>query len=89
MFIQVITGATGIVTNGLRKNFEILPGKNSVDSIQKTAKLGTAHIILEVLQSETDSLCGGDRRWFRRIIGKERPVTRDNLLTHSMQQSPS
>jgi hypothetical protein len=32
-----------------------------------------------VLQSETGSLSGGDRRWFkRRSTGEKRPVTRDN-----------
>ena len=43
----------GIVTEGLRKNFEAIPGKHSIDSLQKTASLGTSHIIRNVLQSET------------------------------------
>jgi len=42
--IPVIIGATGIVTRSLRKNLEIVPGKNSIDSIRKTAILGTSHI---------------------------------------------
>ena len=33
--IPVITGATGIVTRSLRKNLETVPGKHSVDSLQK------------------------------------------------------
>jgi hypothetical protein len=33
--ILVITGATGIVTKGLKKCLEIIPGKHSVDSLQK------------------------------------------------------
>ena len=49
----VITAATGIVTKGLRKYFAAIPGKHSIDSLQKTAVLGTSHIIWEVLQSET------------------------------------
>jgi len=48
----IITGATGIVTRGLRKNLEALPGKHSIDSLQKTAILGTPHIIRKVLQCE-------------------------------------
>jgi len=50
--VPVIIGATGIVTRGLRKNLEAVPGKHSIDSLQKTAILGTSHIIREVLQCE-------------------------------------
>jgi hypothetical protein len=41
--IPVITGATGIVTKSIRKNLENIPGKHSIDSLQKTAILGTSH----------------------------------------------
>ena len=50
--VPVIIGATGIVTRGLRKNFETVQGKHSIDSLQKTAILGTSHIIRKVLQCE-------------------------------------
>jgi len=50
--IPIITGATGIVTRSLRKNLEAVPGKHSIDSLQKTAILGTSHIIRKVLQCE-------------------------------------
>jgi len=50
--IPIIIGATGIVKRSLRKNLEAVPGKHSVDSLQKTAGLGTSHIIRKVLQSE-------------------------------------
>jgi hypothetical protein len=50
--IPVIIGATGIVTEGLKKNLEAIPGKHSIDSLQKAAMLGTSHIIQKVLQSE-------------------------------------
>ena len=30
---------------GLTKNLEAIPGKHSIDSLQKTALLGTSHII--------------------------------------------
>ena len=36
----------------LRKNLETVPGKHSIDSLQKTAILGTSHIIRKVLQCE-------------------------------------
>ena len=50
--VPAIIGATGIVTRSLRKNLETVPGKNSIDSLQKTAILGTSHIIRKVLQCE-------------------------------------
>jgi hypothetical protein len=50
--ILVITGATGIVKKGLRKILKTIPGKHSIDSLQKTAVLGTSHIIWKVLQCE-------------------------------------
>jgi hypothetical protein len=53
VIIPVVIGATGRVTKGLTKNLESIPGKLSIDSLQKTAILGTSHIIREVLQSET------------------------------------
>jgi hypothetical protein len=53
MIIRAVIGATGIATKGLKKNLEAIPGKHSIDSLQKTAILGTSHIIRKVLQSET------------------------------------
>jgi hypothetical protein len=50
--IPVIIGATGVVTRSLRKNLEAIPGKHSIDSLQKTAILGTSHIIWKALQCE-------------------------------------
>jgi hypothetical protein len=76
--VPVIIGATGIVTKSLRKNSEAIPGKHSIDSLQKTATLGTSHKIRHVLQCETLSLSGGGQRWFKINTRKKRPVTRDN-----------
>jgi len=53
MIIPVIIGATRIVTKGVMKNLEAILGEDSIDSLQKTAILGTSHIIQKVLQSET------------------------------------
>jgi len=50
--IPIIIGATGIVTRSLRKYLEAIPGKHSIDSLQKTAILGTSHITRKVLQCE-------------------------------------
>jgi len=53
--IPVIMGVTGIVTGSLRKNLEAtrISGKHSIDSLQKTAILGTSHIIRKASQCES------------------------------------
>jgi hypothetical protein len=51
--IPVIIGATGIITKSLRKNLEAIQGKHSIDSLQKTVKLGISHILRKVMQCET------------------------------------
>jgi hypothetical protein len=45
----IMIGATGIVTKCLKKTFEAILGKHSVDPLHKTAMLGTSHIIWKVL----------------------------------------
>jgi hypothetical protein len=50
--VPVKIGTSGIVTRSLRKNLKHTPGKRSIDSLQKTAILGTAHTIQKVLQCE-------------------------------------
>jgi hypothetical protein len=39
--IPVIIGATGMVTEILRKNLEAVPGKHSIDPLQQAAVLNT------------------------------------------------
>jgi CRISPR/Cas system type I-B associated protein Csh2 (Cas7 group RAMP superfamily) len=51
--IPLITGVTGIASKTLQKYLETIPGQHSIDSLQKTAILGTSHIIWKVLQVET------------------------------------
>jgi hypothetical protein len=51
--IPVITGATEIVSKSLQKYLETIPGQHSIDSLQKTAILGTSHIVRKVLQGES------------------------------------
>jgi hypothetical protein len=53
IMIPVITGATGIVTIGFKKNLVAILGKHPIDSLQKAAVPGTSHIIRKVLQPET------------------------------------
>ena len=53
MIIPVMIAAPGMVTKGLKKVLQVIPGKRSIDSLQKTATMGTSHTILKVLQSGT------------------------------------
>ena len=47
--IPVIIGATGTVSKSFRKYVSNIPGKHEVKELQKTAILGTAHILQKVL----------------------------------------
>jgi len=47
--IPVITWATGIISKSFRKYVSNIPGKHEVKELQKTAILGTAHILRKVL----------------------------------------
>ena len=49
MIIQIVI-IIQIITTTI--NLEAVPGKNSIHSLQKTAILGTSHIIWKVLQCE-------------------------------------
>jgi len=50
--VPVIIGDTGIVKRSSKNNLETVPGKHLIDSLQKTAKLGTSHIMPKVWQCE-------------------------------------
>ena len=43
--IPVIVGATGTISKSFRKYVSNIPGKHEVKELQKTAILGTAHIL--------------------------------------------
>jgi len=45
----VIIGVTGTVSKSFRKHVSNIPGKHEVKELQKTAILGTAHILRKVL----------------------------------------
>ena len=47
--IPVITGATETISKSFRKYIRNIPGNNEVKELQKTAILGTAHILRKVL----------------------------------------
>jgi hypothetical protein len=48
-FIPVKTGATGTISKSFRKYVSNIPGKNYFGELQKTAILGTAHMLRKVL----------------------------------------
>jgi hypothetical protein len=75
-----VIGATGIVSKSLQKYLETIPGQHSLDSLQKTAILGTSHIIRKVLQTETWSLSGGVHHWLKSRSTREerKPVTKND-----------
>jgi hypothetical protein len=47
--IPVIIGATGTISKSCRKYVSTIPGNHEVKELQKTAILGTAHILRKVL----------------------------------------
>ena len=49
IIIIIIIGATGTISKSFRKYVSNIPGKHEVKELQKTAILGTAHILRKVL----------------------------------------
>jgi len=47
--ITVIIGATGTISKSFRKYVRNIPGKHDVKELQKTAILGTAHILRKLM----------------------------------------
>ena len=47
--IPVMTGMTGTISKSFRKYMSNIPGNHEVNELQKTAILGTAHILRKVL----------------------------------------
>jgi len=47
--IPVIIGATGTISKSFRKYISNIPGNHEVKKLQKTAILGTTHILRKVL----------------------------------------
>ena len=47
--IPGIIGATGTISKSFRKYISNIPGNHEVKELQKTATLGTAHVLRKVL----------------------------------------
>jgi hypothetical protein len=45
----VTIGATGTISKSFRKYLSSIPGKHDIKELQKTAILGTAHVLRKVL----------------------------------------
>ena len=52
--IPAITGATGIVDKNIKKYVARIPGCHNIYSLQRSAILGTKHILKKVLSIEPD-----------------------------------
>jgi hypothetical protein len=86
VIMPMVIGAIGMVTKRATKNLEAIPGYHSVDWLQKTAVLGTSHIIRKVLQSETWYLSDGDQRCCHRRSTREKgSVKRGNNNNNNKQ----
>jgi len=49
IIIIITIGTTGTISKSFRKYVSNIPGKHEVKELQKTAILGTAHILRKVL----------------------------------------
>jgi hypothetical protein len=47
--IPVMIGATGTISESFRKYVNTIPGHHEVKELEKTAILGTAHVLRKVL----------------------------------------
>ena len=52
--IPVIIGATGTVAKNIKKYAGRIPGCHNIYSLQRSAILGTAHILMKVLSIKPD-----------------------------------
>ena len=59
--IPVIIGATGTISKSFRKYVNDIPGNHDVKELQKTAILGTAHILRKVLTLKNKRANAGSR----------------------------
>jgi len=50
--IPVIIGVTGTISKSRRQYLSNIPGKHKIKELQKTAILGTAHILWKVLMEK-------------------------------------
>jgi hypothetical protein len=57
--IPVIIGATGTISKTFRKYVSNIPGNHEVKELHKTAILGTAHILREVLTKRCSGVNAG------------------------------
>ena len=56
--IPVIIGATGVTDKNIKKYIGKIPGHQSIYKLQRSAMLGTAHILRKVLSIKPESVTG-------------------------------
>ena len=59
--IPIIIGVTGTISESLRQYLSNIPGKHEIKELQKTAILGTAHILWKVLTYKYKTYFTGER----------------------------
>jgi hypothetical protein len=52
--ITIIIGATGTISKSLSKSLSNMPGKHKIKELQRTAILGSAHMLGKVLVKSTN-----------------------------------
>jgi len=57
--IPIIIGATGTISKSFRKYVSYVPGNHEVKELQKTAILGTAHILRKVVTQRYNGVNAG------------------------------
>ncbi len=52
--VPIVIGATGVVERNMTKYLNKIPGKHNVYNLQRSAVLGTAHILRKVLSIKSE-----------------------------------
>ena len=76
--IPVIIGATGIVDKNIKAYVGRIPGCHNICSLQRSAILGTAHILRKVLSINPDCITGQDIQ--HHVSPRCRDYTQQNMV---------
>jgi glycine cleavage system protein P-like pyridoxal-binding family len=86
--IPVIIGATGTISTSFRKYINNIPGNHEVKELQKTAILGTAHV-LERVPEFFSLVITGDESWILEYDLETKRQTRSRKTLQQINQSDS
>jgi hypothetical protein len=79
--IPIIISATGTISKSFRKYVSNMPGNQEVKELQKTAILGTAHILRKVLTKRYNKVNAGTSNIRTRIVTSAIAATECSLGT--------